>query len=100
MNPEITNIFGESLQYEVTSLLEKLGGMTDLIEHNFSQLKDVLEKNTNQVIKAITQEKNKEIADLKENIKAKDAEIERLVLKEGELKGKDELVASLNVRIN
>ncbi len=43
MKPEITKIFGATLQEEVSTLLEKLGGMTDIIEANFSQIKDILE---------------------------------------------------------
>ena len=89
MKPEITSIFGVALQQEVSSLLENLGGMTDIIEANFAQIKDILEKHKNEVIKAITQEKNKEITDLKSDIKAKDARIISLASKEGELRGKD-----------
>ena len=99
MKPEIANIFGVALQQEVSSLLENLGGMTDIIEANFAQIKDILEKHKDEVIKAITQEKNKEITDLKSEIKAKDAEIKSLASKDGELKGKDEMIASLNLRI-
>ncbi len=36
MKPEITNIFGEALQQEVSKLLDSLGGMSDIIEANFS----------------------------------------------------------------
>ena len=89
MKPEITSIFGIALQQEVSSLLENLGGMTDIIEANFAQIKDILEKHKDEVIKAITQEKNKEITDLKSDIKAKDARIISLASKEGELRGKD-----------
>ena len=42
--------------------------MTDIIEANFSQTKDILEKHKEDVIKAITQEKDKEITDLKSKI--------------------------------
>ena len=75
MKPEITSIFGAALQQEVSTLLESLGGMTDIIEANFSQIKDILQKNKEDVIKAITQEKNKEISDLKTEIKAKEVQI-------------------------
>ena len=61
MKPEIETIFGEALQKKVLTLLESLGGMTDIIEANFSQIKAILEKHKNDVIDAITQEKNKEI---------------------------------------
>ena len=75
MKPEIANIFGTALQQEVSTLLENLGGMTDIIEANFSQIKDILQKNKEDVIKAITQEKNKEISDLKSRIEAKEVQI-------------------------
>jgi Na+/phosphate symporter len=75
MKPEITSIFGAALQQEVSTLLESLGGMTDIIEANFSQIKDILQKNKEDVIKAITQEKNKEISDLKSKIEAKEVQI-------------------------
>ena len=79
MQPEIVNTFGTALQQEVSTLLENLGGMTDIIEANFSQIKDILQSHKEDVIKAITkekevliQEKNKEILDLKGDIKAKE----------------------------
>jgi hypothetical protein len=43
MKHEIASIFGEALQNEVSSLLENLGGMTDIIEANFTQFKSILE---------------------------------------------------------
>ena len=61
MKPQIATIFGEALQKKVLTMLESLGGMTDIIEANFSQIKAILEKHKNDVIDAITQEKNKEI---------------------------------------
>jgi transcription initiation factor IIF auxiliary subunit len=100
LKPEITATFGEALQLEVSTLLENLGGMTDIIEANFTQIKDALQKVKEDVIKAITQEKNKEIAELKADIKAKEVHINNLKLKEGELKGKDELIANLNLNVD
>jgi hypothetical protein len=35
-------------------LLESLGGMTGIIEANFSHIKDILEKHKEEVINAIT----------------------------------------------
>ena len=70
--------------------------MTDIIESNFSQIKDILQQNKEEVIYAITKEKNKdiskletEIKNLKNDVKAKDDEIKNLSSKNGELKGKD-----------
>ena len=36
MKPEITTYFGVALEKEVSTLLESLGGMIDIIEANFS----------------------------------------------------------------
>jgi hypothetical protein len=66
MKPEITNIFGTALQQEVSTLLENLGGMTEIIEANFSQIKDILQTHKDEVIK---------MSDLKNEIKAKEAQI-------------------------
>jgi cell division protein FtsB len=44
---------------------------------------------------AINNEKNKEISELKSNIKAKEVQINDLKQKEGELKGKDDMIANL-----
>jgi hypothetical protein len=38
--------------------------MTDIIETNFSQIKEILHQNKQEVINAITTEKNKDIAKL------------------------------------
>lgn len=74
--------------------------MTEIIEANFSQIKEIMQENKEDLIKAITQEKNKEIAELKNELRAKEEKMLSLKLKEGELKGKDEVIASLNLRIN
>ena len=81
--------------------------MTDIIETNFSQIKEILHQNKEEVINAITTEKNKDIAkleaklmDLTNDLKAKDAQINKLSAKEGELKGKDELILNLNMNID
>ena len=73
------------MQQEVSRLLENLGGMTDIIEANFSQIKEILQKNKEEVIHAITQEKNNEISELKNEIRAKEVQINNLKLKEGQL---------------
>jgi hypothetical protein len=54
MKPEIDKLFGEKLQKEVSGLLENLAGMTDIIEANFSQIKDMLQEHKNEIIKANT----------------------------------------------
>ena len=50
MKPEITSFFGAALQEEVSTLLESLGGMTEIIEANFFQIKNILQKNKEEVI--------------------------------------------------
>ena len=42
MKPQLADIFGTALQEEVATLLENLAGMTDVIEANFAQIKDIL----------------------------------------------------------
>ena len=81
--------------------------MTDIIETNFSQIKDILQQNKQEVINAITKEKNKDIAklegelkDLRKDLKAKDDRIIKLSEKEGEVRAKDKLIASLNLNID
>ena len=54
MKPEIDKLFGEKLQKEVSGLLENLAGMTDIIEANFSQIKDILQEHKNEIIKSNT----------------------------------------------
>ena len=46
--------------------------MTDLIEANFTHIKDILSQHKEEVIQAITVEKNKEIMELKSDIRAKE----------------------------
>ena len=53
-----------------------------------------------EVIKAISLEKNREITELKNEIKAKDYEINNLKLKEGQLDGRDDTIAALNRNID
>ena len=81
--------------------------MTDIIETNFSEIEGIINQNKQEVINAITTEKNKDIAklerelmDLRNELQAKDDLIIKLTLKEGQLQGKDELIASLNLKID
>ncbi len=81
--------------------------MTDIMETNFKQIKNIIEQNKQEVINAITTEKNKDIAkleaklvDLTNDVKIKDAEIIKLTSIEGELKGKDEFISSINMNID
>ena len=78
MQPDIASTFGTALQQEVSTLLENLGAMTDIIEANIAQIKDILQTQKEEVIKAITQDLNKEISDLKSKIEAKEVHINNL----------------------
>ncbi len=100
MRSDIIDTFGKALEQEVTILLSKLQGMTDIIEANFYQMKELLESHKTELIKAITKQKEKEIEQLNKDIKAKDLEINNLKLKEGELKGKDEMIVNLKKHID
>ena len=72
MQPEIANLFGFALHEEVSMLLEKLAGMTDIIEASFQHIKKILEKHKDEMIDVIMQKNEKETAELKEELKAKD----------------------------
>ncbi len=81
------------MQKEVSRLLENLGGLTDIIESNFSQIKQTLQEFKDDIIRSVNLQKSQEI-------KAKDLEINRLKVKEGELKGKEEMILNLNRRLD
>ena len=100
MRPDIIDTFGKELEREVTGLLEKLSGMTDIIEANFSQMKDIMERHKNELIKVIKEQKEKEIEKLNKEIKAKDLEINNLKEKAGELKAKDDMIVNLKKHID
>ena len=57
--------------------------MTDIIEANFSQIKDILQAHQDKLIETITLKNQKEIAELKQNIEAKEIQINNLKQKEG-----------------
>lgn len=65
MKPEIANLLGAGMQEEVSMLLEKLTRMTDFIQTNITQIKDVLQNHKDEMLKAITEKNEKEIAELK-----------------------------------
>ncbi len=62
MEPEFLNVFGGASPQEVSKLLERIGEMAGLIEENLSFIKYTIEKQKNEVIKAIIQEENKEVS--------------------------------------
>ena len=65
MKPEIANLLGGGMQEEVSMLLEKLTIMTEFIQTNITQNKDVLQNHKDEMLKAITEKNEKEIAELK-----------------------------------
>ena len=69
--------------------------MTDIIEANFSQIKDILQAHQDKLIETINLKNQKEIAELKQELKAKDIQINNLKQKEGLLQGKDDIIAKL-----
>ncbi len=62
MMPEIETTFSSQFNKDVSDLLENLANMSDIIEANFSQIKDILHQNKQEIINAITTENNKDIA--------------------------------------
>jgi hypothetical protein len=60
MMPEITSIFGATLQQEVSTLVENLRGMTKIIKGNFSE---ILKTQKEDIINAITK-KDEGISDV------------------------------------
>jgi uncharacterized protein YeeX (DUF496 family) len=54
MKPDIEKSFDASMQQEVSKLLENLGGMTDMIETNFSQIKQTLQEFKDDIITSVT----------------------------------------------
>ena len=54
MKPDIEKSFDASMQKEVSRLLENLGGMTDMIESNFSQIKKTLQEFKDDIITSVT----------------------------------------------
>ncbi len=53
MKPDVLKSFDASMQQEVTRLLENLGGMTDIIESNFSQIKQTLQEFKDDIIRSV-----------------------------------------------
>ncbi len=76
-------------------MLENLTGMTEIIEANFSQIKDILQAHQDKLIETINLKNQKEIAELKQELKVKDIQINNLKQKEGLLQGKEDMIAKL-----
>ncbi len=54
MRPEISSTFGQAIEQEVAGLLQSLAGMTDIIEANFSQIKDILQGHKEEIKNIVT----------------------------------------------
>ena len=92
LKPEIQKIFGAELQTKVVNLLHNnFDAINDMIETKFNEMRESHQKDKDDIIQAIQNERA--------NIAAKDAQNIKLMLKEGELKGKDEVIATLNHNI-
>jgi hypothetical protein len=64
-----------------------------MIETKFNEMRESHQRDKEEIIQAIQNERATALA-------AKDAEIKELRLKEGELRGKDEVIATLNRNID
>ncbi len=65
-----------------------------------NQIKESHQKDTEEIIQDIEKKKCSEFDRLTKDNLAKDEKIKNLQEKEGQLEGKEELIASLNIRIN
>ena len=94
MKPEISKIFGEELQSKVVDLLDtNFNTLNEMIEKKFNDMRESHQRDKEEIIQAIQNERATALA-------AKDAQINELKLKEGELRGsKDEVIATLNRNI-
>ena len=101
MKPDIQRIFGAELQTKVVDLLrDNFEAIYEMIETKFNEMRESHQKDKEEIIQAIENKNLVEIATLRTDISAKDALISKLTLKEGELKGKDEVIATLNRNID
>ena len=94
MKPEISKIFGEELQSKVVDLLDtNFNTLNEMIEKKFNEMRVSHQRDKEEIIQAIQNERATALA-------AKDAQINELKQIEGELKGKDEVIATLNRNID
>jgi uncharacterized protein HemX len=97
MKPEISKIFGEELQFKVFDLLDSnLNTLNEMMEKKFNEMKENHQRDKEEIIQTI----QNEISTLRTDISAKEAQINELKLKEVELRGKDEVIATLNRNID
>ncbi len=84
------------MQSKVIDLLDtNFNTMNEMIENKFNEMRESHQRDKEEIIQAI----QKEISSLRTDISAKEAQINELKLKEGEIRGKDEVIATLNRNI-
>ena len=89
------------MQSKVVNLLDtNFDAINDMIEKKFNEIRESHQKDKEEIILAIQNKNQNEIDRLTRENSAKDAIIYNLKQKEGQLDGKEELIASLNLRIN
>ena len=66
-----------------------------MIEKKFNEIRESHQRDKEEIIQAI----QNEISTLRTDISAKEAQINELKSKEGEIRGKDEVIATLNRNI-
>ncbi len=66
-----------------------------MIEKKFNEMRESHQRDKEEIIQAI----QNEISTLRTDISAKEAQINELKSKEGEIRGKDEVIATLNRNI-
>jgi hypothetical protein len=71
-----------------------------MIEKRFEEMRESHQKDKEEIIQAIENKNLSELARLRSEIIAKDDLIRKLTQIEGELKGKDEVIATLNRNID
>ena len=80
-------------------MVELLGSsfstLNEMIEKKFNEIRESHQRDTEKIIQAI----QNEISTLRTDISAKEAQINELKSKEGEIRGKDEVIATLNRNI-
>jgi len=69
--------------------------LNEMIEKKFNEIRESHQRDTEKIIQAI----QNEISTLRTDISAKEAQINELKSKEGEIRGKDEVIATLNRNI-
>jgi Na+-transporting NADH:ubiquinone oxidoreductase subunit NqrC len=93
LKPEIQKIFGEKLQTKVVDLLDSnFNSLNEMIENKFKEMQENHKRDKEEIIQAIKNERASALAGI-------DVQNNLLKSKEGELRGKDGLITTLNRNI-